>query len=266
MYQSTSADHLPRVCLLRIATLLFFPIASLPVMAGEVSLGVAANFTDTTRELAKQFEAKTGHTVSASFGSTGKLYAQIRNGAPFDVFMAADARRPSLIEKARAGAPNTRFTYARGKLVLWSPTPDAFGDAESYLAQQTFARLAMANPKTAPYGLAAQQVLEHLGHWKALQAKLVRGDSIAQAFQFVVSRNAQAGFVALSQVTSWDDKEGSLWNVPQDYYQPIDQQAILLNRGTSNEAALAWMDFLKSNTAIATIRGYGYDPAYDTAD
>ncbi|WP_421843431.1 molybdate ABC transporter substrate-binding protein [Marinobacter algicola] len=266
MYQPTSTDHPPRACLLYIATLLFFSIASLPALAGEVSLGVAANFTDTTRELAKQFEGETGHTVSASFGSTGKLYAQIRNGAPFDVFMAADARRPALIEKAQAGVPNTRFTYARGKLVLWSPTPGAFGDAESYLAQQAFSRLAMANPKTAPYGLAAQQVLEHLGHWQALQAKLVRGDSIAQAFQFVVSRNAQAGFVALSQVTSWDDKEGTLWNVPQDYYQPIDQQAILLNRGISNEAALAWMDFLKSNTAIAIIRGHGYDPAYDTAD
>ncbi|EDM47725.1 molybdate ABC transporter substrate-binding protein [Marinobacter algicola] len=266
MYQPTSTDHPPRACLLHIATLLFFSIASLPALAGEVSLGVAANFTDTTRELAKQFEGETGHTVSASFGSTGKLYAQIRNGAPFDVFMAADARRPALIEKAQAGVPNTRFTYARGKLVLWSPTPGAFGDAESYLAQQAFSRLAMANPKTAPYGLAAQQVLEHLGHWQALQAKLVRGDSIAQAFQFVVSRNAQAGFVALSQVTSWDDKEGTLWNVPQDYYQPIDQQAILLNRGISNEAALAWMDFLKSNTAIAIIRGHGYDPAYDTAD
>ena len=266
MHEPTSADHQPGVWLLSVATRLLLSIASLPAMAGEVSLGVAANFTDTTRELAKQFEVKTGHTVSASFGSTGKLYAQIRNGAPFDVFMAADARRPALIEKSQAGVPNTRFTYARGKLVLWSPTPDAFGDAESYLARQTFARLAMANPKTAPYGLAAQQVLEHLGHWTTLQAKLVRGDSIAQTFQFVVSRNAQAGFVALSQVTSWDEKEGTLWNVPQDYYQPIDQQAILLTRGASNEAALAWMDFLKSNTAIATIRGYGYDPVYDTAD
>ena len=165
MHEPTSADHQPGVWLLSVATRLLLSIASLPAMAGEVSLGVAANFTDTTRELAKQFEVKTGHTVSASFGSTGKLYAQIRNGAPFDVFMAADARRPALIEKSQAGVPNTRFTYARGKLVLWSPTPDAFGDAESYLAQQTFARLAMANPKTAPYGLAAQQVLEHLGHW-----------------------------------------------------------------------------------------------------
>jgi len=239
--------------------LIFFVIN--PAVAGEVRLGVAANFTDTTRELAQRFEAETGHTVSASFGSTGKLYAQIRNGAPFDVFMAADVRRPALIEEEQAGVPETRFTYARGKLALWSPTPDAFTDAERYLAQQSFSRLAIANPKTAPYGLAAQQVLEHLGHWDSLQGKLVRGDSIAQAFQFVVSRNAQAGFVARSQVKSWDDDTGTLWDVPQAYYQPIDQQAILLNRSAGKAAALAWMDFLKSDTATAIIRSYGYDTA-----
>lgn len=230
-------------------------------LAGEVSLGVAANFTDTTRELAERFEAETGHTVSASYGSTGKLYAQIKNGAPFDVFMAADVRRPALIEAEEAGVPGTRFTYARGKLALWSPAAEAFESAESYLAEQPFSRLAMANPKTAPYGLAAQQVLEHLNQWEALQPKLVRGDSIAQAFQFVVSRNAQAGFVARSQVKVWKDDEGTLWNVPQAYYQPLDQQAILLNNGADNAAARAWMEFLKSDAAITIIRSYGYDTA-----
>ncbi|WP_373001519.1 molybdate ABC transporter substrate-binding protein [Marinobacter sp.] len=247
--------------MLRALALLLSGIATTGAVAGEVSIGVAANFTDTTRELAEQFEAETGHRVSASFGSTGKLYAQIRNGAPFDVFMAADERRPALIEKEGLGVPGSRFTYARGKLVLWSPTPNAFEKAKDYLAQQPFARLSMANPKTAPYGLAARQVLEHLGHWEALQAKLVRGESIAQAFQFVVSRNAQAGFLALSQVESWSDDEGTLWHVPQAYYQPIDQQAILLERGAGKEAATAWMDFLKSETATAIIRGYGYDTA-----
>ncbi|WP_296934674.1 molybdate ABC transporter substrate-binding protein [uncultured Marinobacter sp.] len=230
-------------------------------VAGEVSLGVAANFTDTTRELAKQFEAQTGHTVSASYGSTGKLYAQIKNGAPFDVFMAADVRRPELIEEEQSGIGGTRFTYARGKLALWSPAATAFENAESYLAQQPFSRLAIANPKTAPYGLAAQQVLEHLNHWEALQPKLVRGDSIAQTFQFVVSRNAQAGFVALSQVKAWREDDGTLWNVPQAYYQPIDQQAILLKNGADKAAATAWMDFLKSDTAITIIQSYGYDTA-----
>ena len=230
-------------------------------MAGEVSLGVAANFTETNRELVKQFEAETGHTVSASYGSTGKLYAQIRNGAPFDVFMAADVQRPALIEEEQAGVPGTRFTYARGKLALWSPVAGAFNNAESYLASQPFSRLAIANPKTAPYGLAAKQVLEHLDQWEALESKLVRGDSIAQAFQFVVSRNAQAGFVALSQVRSWENDEGTLWNIPQSYYPPIDQQAILLNNGAGNAAARAWMDFLKSDTAITIIQSYGYDTA-----
>ncbi|WP_240339509.1 molybdate ABC transporter substrate-binding protein [Marinobacter sp. BW6] len=228
-------------------------------VAGDVSIGIAANFTDAARELAKQFEAETGHTVSASFGSTGKLYAQIRNGAPFDVFMAADERRPALIEAEQAGVPTTRFTYARGKLALWSPASNVFDDAERYLAQQSFARLAIANPKTAPYGLAAKQVLERLDHWQTLQGKLVRGDSIAQTFQFVASRNAQAGFLALSQVKSWTGEEGTLWHVPEAYYQPIDQQVILLNRGADNQAAVAWINFLKSDTAIAIIRDYGYD-------
>lgn len=266
MQKPTPTDNQSKHCLLRVTALLFFSVAIFPATAGVVSLGVAANFTDTTRELTERFEADTGHTVSASFGSTGKLYAQIINGAPFDVFMAADVRRPALIEEAQAGVPDTRFTYARGKLALWSPTHNAFNDGEAYLAQQPFSRLAMANPKTAPYGLAAQQVLEHVGHWESLQPKLVRGDSIAQAFQFVVSRNAQAGFVALSQVTSWQDDVGTLWQIPQAYYQPIDQQAILLNRGAGREAAIAWMDFLKSNAATAIIRAYGYDSDYGMAD
>ncbi len=234
-----------------------------PAIGGEVSLGVAANFTHTTGELAELFETETGHRVTASSGSTGKLYAQIRNGAPFDVFMAADARRPMLLEQEQAGVAGTRFTYARGRLVLWRPTPDGFAgegaDAESYLKQQPFQRLAIANPKTAPYGLAAKQVLSHLGHWQTLQDKLVHGNSITQTFQFVVSRNAQAGFVALSQVTAWTGGAGTLWTVPQAYYQPIDQQAILLNRGAGNEAAEAWMNFLKSDAAIAIIRRHGYD-------
>ena len=244
--------------------LLFGWLAAAPhTSAGEVSLGVAANLTDTARKLVARFQADTGHKVTTSFGSTGKLYAQIRNGAPYDVFMAADTLRPKLIEQARAGRAGTRFTYARGKLVLWRPTPNRFADNSpepiGYLSRQPFARLAIANPKTAPYGLAAQQVLEHLGQWQALQAKLVRGDSISQAFQFVATGNAQAGFVALAQVKSWPHQPGSLWLIPQGYYSPIDQQAILLNRGTGNVAAEAWMHFLKSDTAITIIRNDGYD-------
>lgn len=234
-----------------------------PAIGSEVSLGVAANFTSTTRELAEQFTAKTGHKVSTSFGSTGKLYAQIRNGAPFDVFMAGDAHRPMLVEEEQAGVPGTRFTYAIGRLALWLPTPDGFGidgaGAEGYLSEQPFSRLAIANPKTAPYGLAAQQVLTHLGHWQALQGKLVRGESISQTFQFVATRNAQAGFVALSQVIAWSSGTDTLWIVPQAYHQPINQQAILLGRGANNEAAAAWMNFLKSDAAIAIIHRHGYE-------
>lgn len=251
-------------------TVLLWAAGTLAI-AGEVSLGVAANFTDTTRDLIRRFEADTGHRVSASFGSTGKLYAQIRNGAPFDVFMAADARRPELIEQAGAGVPGSRMTYARGRLALWSPTADAFRRGEAYLEEQSFARLAMANPKTAPYGLAARQVLEHLDLWQPLQTRLVRGDSIAQAFQFVVSRNAQAGFVAMSQVIAWEaalapSERGTLWQIPQRLYQPIDQQAILLAHGADNDAARSWMAFLQSETAMAIIRDYGYDTGQTTAE
>ncbi|MGQ7299367.1 molybdate ABC transporter substrate-binding protein [Marinobacter nauticus] len=229
--------------------------------AGNLTLAVAANFTDTTASLVETFEASTGHQVTASFGSTGKLYAQIRNGAPFDVFMAADAQRPQLLESDGMAVPGSRFTYARGKLVLWSPETAAFISPIAYLNEQPFSRLAIANPKTAPYGLAAQQVLEHLELWSPLQPKLVRGDSIAQTFQFIASGNAQAGLVALAQVKAWPDQDGTLWRIPQSYYAPINQQAILLKRGADNTAARGWLAFLQSPDAVAIIQGYGYDTA-----
>lgn len=209
----------------------------------------------------KQFEASTGHQVSASFGSTGKLYAQILNGAPFDVFMAADSQRPKLLESDGVGVSGSRFTYAKGKLVLWSPKASAFNSPITYLHDQPFSRLAIANPKTAPYGLAAKQALEHLKLWSSLQAKLVRGDSIAQTFQFIVSGNAQAGLVALSQVKAWSNQDGTVWHIPQSYYAPIDQQAILLKRGVDNAAARDWLAFLQSPEAAVIIQSYGYDTA-----
>lgn len=229
--------------------------------ARNLTLAVAANFTDTTASLVETFEASTGHQVTASFGSTGKLYAQIRNGAPFDVFMAADAQRPQLLESDGMAVPGSRFTYARGKLVLWSPETAAFISPIAYLNEQPFSRLAIANPKTAPYGLAAQQVLEHLELWSPLQPKLVRGDSITQTFQFIASGNAQAGLVALAQVKAWPDQDGTLWRIPQSYYAPINQQAILLKRGADNTAARDWLAFLQSPDAVAIIQGYGYDTA-----
>ncbi|WP_100638018.1 molybdate ABC transporter substrate-binding protein [Marinobacter salexigens] len=227
--------------------------------AADVRIAVAANFTDTTRQLIAAFGEATGLEAVASYGSTGKLYAQIDNGAPFDVFLAADTRRPELLEENGQGVAATRFTYARGKLVLWTPVPNTFSDPSAWLESGEFARLAIANPKTAPYGLAAQEVLTEMGLWDALQGRLVRGDSIAQTFQFVATTNAQSGFVALSQVRAWDEKDGSLWLIPQTYYSPINQQAILLTRSENNTAAHQWLEFLRSDTARNIIEAAGYD-------
>ncbi|WP_417545296.1 molybdate ABC transporter substrate-binding protein [Marinobacter sp.] len=225
----------------------------------DVRLAVAANFTDTTRDLIAAYGEATGLEAVASYGSTGKLYAQIDNGAPFDVFLAADSRRPELFEQSGQGIAGTRFTYARGKLVLWSPVPGRFEAPKAWLESGEFARLAIANPKTAPYGFAAQQVLTELGLWESLQGRLVRGDSIAQTFQFVATSNAQSGFVALSQVRTWDEKGGSLWIVPQTYYSPINQQAILLTHSANNEAARQWLEFLRSDKATRIIESFGYE-------
>lgn len=226
--------------------------------AEPLRIAVAANFTDTTRDLIALFETTTGHSVAASYGSTGKLYAQIENGAPFDVFQAADSARPEMLEDSGGAVAGSRFTYARGTLALWSPKANAFNDPENWLASANFKRLAIANPKTAPYGLAAQQILEKMSLWDALQPRLVRGDSIAQTFQFVATSNAQAGFVALSQVNAWPD-EGTLWVVPQQMYAPIDQQAVLLNHGKDKPVAHQWLEFLRSPQALKMIKDYGYN-------
>jgi molybdate transport system substrate-binding protein len=226
--------------------------------ADEAAVAVAANFTDATRDIVPLFERATGHTVKVSFGSTGKLYAQIENGAPFDVFLAADSKRPVKAETEGLAVSGSRFIYAKGKLVMWTTKAGLFDDAEAWLKQAAFERAAIANPKTAPYGLAAQQVMEHLGVWDSLQPKLVRGDSIAKTFQFVATGNAQVGFVAYSQVKAWKGDSGSVWEIPADYYAPIDQQAVLLKRGEANAAAKAFVEFLKGDAARGVIVGYGY--------
>lgn len=226
--------------------------------AGDVRLAIAANFHDAAERLATQFTETTGHSTRISYGSTGKLYAQIRHGAPFDVFLAADTERPQLMEQNGSGVSGTRFTYAVGRLVLWSPDPEAFRDARAFLASGNFHRLAIANPKTAPYGLAARQTLEHLGHWTNLENRLVRGESIAQTLQFVATGNAKAGFVAMAQLLD-DHEGGARWKVPATHHEPIAQQAILLERGQGNDAARAWLDFLGSTEAQDIIRQYGYD-------
>lgn len=242
-----------------IAGLALWLAACNPASAADVRLAVAANFTDTTRTLIAAFAKISGLQASASYGSTGKLYAQILNGAPFDVFLAADSRRPELLEGNGRGVKASRFTYAQGQLVLWSPLPEALAAPETWLASDQFARLAIANPKTAPYGMAAREVLSHLNLWSALQPRLVRGDSIAQTFQFVATANAQAGFVALSQVRAWPEQRGSLWRIPSSYYSPINQQAILLTHGAHNDAARQWLEFLRSESARRIIQQSGYN-------
>lgn len=238
---------------------LFIAISLIPVSASAdtLRLAVAANFTDVTRVIVPRFEQASGHTVKVSFGSTGKLYAQTIHGAPFDLFLAADAARPRRLVDEGHAVKGSRFTYARGRLVLWSADQDRIKGGEAFLSNGDFKRLAIANPTTAPYGVAAQQVLQHLGLWQEISKKLVRGDSIAQTFQFTATGNAEAGLVAASQVKGWG-KPGSLWAIPDDYYQPIAQQAVILNRGAQNEGVLAFVQFLKSDAVKATIRGHGY--------
>jgi len=225
-----------------------------PAVAGEVKVAVAANFTAAMKEIATAFEAATGHEVIISYGSTGKLYAQILNGAPFEIFLAADRERPQLLTEQ--GQASTPFTYAVGKLVLWSADPDLIAAGSTALKTEDYTKLAIANPKTAPYGAAAIQVLEALGVLDAVRPKLVRGDNIAQTYQFVLTGNAQLGFVALAQVTL--DSRGSRWEPPQALYDPIRQDAVLLTQGKDNPAATALVEFLQGTEARAVIEKYGY--------
>lgn len=223
-------------------------------MAAEVRVAVASNFTAVMKQIAAGFEAATGHGLVISYGSTGKIYAQIVNGAPFEAFLAADQARPQrLVEEGRA---SDRFTYAVGRLVLWSPNPDRVDAEAAVLRTGDFRRLAIANPVTAPYGAAALQVLERLGLVQALEPRLVRGDNIAQAYQFVATRNAELGFVALAQVAL--EPGGSRWPVPLELYDPIRQDAVLLEKGRDNPAARAFLDYLAGPEARAVIARFGY--------
>jgi molybdate transport system substrate-binding protein len=230
-------------------------------IADTVTLAVASNFADVTRRLVRSFEETTGHNVSVSFGSTGLLYSQIANGAPFEVFLAADSARPKKAEDEGLALPGTRFTYATGRLVLWSPSAGAFENGETWVKTLAFSRAAIANPDIAPYGRAAREVLERLGVWEVAQSRLVRGENIAQTFQFVATGNADAGFVALSQVRAWRKDPGSLWEIPRAYYEPVVQQAVLLENGVDNRAARAFLEFLASPEARRVIAAAGYGVA-----
>lgn len=237
-------------------------IAAAPVMAAadEVQLAVAANFAGPAKHLAERFALGSGHKALISTGSTGKFYAQIKNGAPFDVLLSADAETPSRMEKEGLVLPGQRFTYALGKLVLWSPQASMVDERGEVLRRQAFRRLSIANPRLAPYGAAAQQAMEKLGVWSGLQERLVLGENIAQAYQFVSSGNAELGFVAYSQIRDPDKATaGSFWLVPQTLYAPIQQDAALLARAERNQAARQFLAFLRSAPARELISAYGYD-------
>jgi len=234
-------------------------ISSACARADEVQVAVAANFTAPMKVLAAQYEHATGHKVLPSYGATGKFYAQIKNGAPFEVLLAADDETPARLELEGAAQAGTRFTYAIGKLVLWSAQPGLVDDKGAILSSGTFPHLAIANPKTAPYGAAAIEVLKKQNLLAALEGKLVQGENIAQAHQFVVSGNAPLGFVAMSQVFAEGKlSSGSAWIVPSSLYAPIRQDAILLAKGKDKRAAIAFLAYLKSDAARSLIQGSGY--------
>lgn len=226
--------------------------------ADEVSVAVAANFTAPMQKLAPEFEKTTGHKLLASYGSTGKFYAQIRNGAPFEVLLAADDETPAKLIKEGAAVAGSSFTYAIGKLVLWSAKADFVDRTGEVLKKGTFDHIALANPKLAPYGAAAVEAMKALDVYDRLQAKFVIAENIAQAQQFVSSGNASLGFVALSQVLRDGRIEGSAWMVPENLYQTIRQDAVLLEKGKGKSAAEALMNYLKGEQAKAVIRSYGY--------
>lgn len=240
----------------RLAVVLLLMLSAGWAMADEIRVAVASNFAGAIKRVAERFEVHTDHKVTLIFGSTGKLYAQIKHGAPFDLFFAADARRPELLDTEGVALPGSRFTYAIGKLVLWSPMAGYVDLQAKVLKQGGFRHLAIANPRLAPYGKAAQEVLQARGLWDALQGRMVRGENIGQAFHFVRSGNAELGFVALSQAKQPGQPiEGSWWEVPQTLYTPIAQQAVLLKE---NEAARAFLVFVQSEAAQEIIKGYGY--------
>jgi molybdate transport system substrate-binding protein len=229
-------------------------------LAAEAQVAVAANFAEPIKAIAAVLEKSTGHTLKVTLGSTGKLYAQIKNGAPFDVLLAADTTTPEKLEQEGLAQPGSRFTYATGKLVLWSANASRVDAKGQVLKDPALGKVATANPKLAPYGAAAAQAMDKLGLTTRLAPKLVQGESISQTLTFVATGNADVGFVALSQVLEGGKlKSGSMWVVPPTLYHPIDQAAVVLAPAAHNEAAQALVKLLKSPNIKSLIRSYGYD-------
>jgi molybdate transport system substrate-binding protein len=232
-------------------------LAAAPALAADTQVAVAANFTEPAKAIAAAFKAKTGHTATLSFGASGQFYTQIAHGAPYEVFLSADAERPLKAEQEGLGVPGARFTYAVGRLVLYSKTPGLVDSKGAVLGSGRFEKLAIADPTAAPYGEAAVETMRRLKVYDALAPRIVKGASIAQAYQYVATGNAELGFVALSQVI--DEPGGSRWLVPAADHAPIQQQVVLLRTGEKSPAARAFMTFLKSPAAVAIIKRYGYE-------
>lgn len=232
-------------------------LGAAPALAADTQVAVAANFTEPAKAIAAAFKAKTGHTATLSFGASGQFYTQMAHGAPYEVFLSADADRPKKAEDEGLAVKGTRYTYAFGRLALYSKTPGLVDAKGAVLKSDRFAKLAIADPTAAPYGAAAIQAMRKLGVYDALAPRIVKGASITQAYQYVATGNAELGFVALSQVI--DEPGGSRWVVPAADHAPIEQQAVLLKTGEKNPAARAFVTFLKSPAAIAIIKRYGYE-------
>ena len=249
-----------RFNLRRLLTLTAALALSAAAQAEVVQIAVAANFTAPARALAEIFARTTGHEAKLSFGATGAFYTQIKNGAPFDILLAADDERPIRLEKEGDTVPGSRFTYAIGQLVLWSAKPGFVDGEGAVLKGGKFNKIAIANPKLAPYGAAAVETMDKLGLAAALTPKLVTGESIGQTYNFIATGNAELGFVALAQVLDGGKlKSGSMWVVPAKYHAPIIQDAVILKRAAANPAAKAWMALMRSPNTQDFIRSYGYE-------
>lgn len=242
---------------LRLGLLFLFIVG--PARGGEVSVAVAANFTAPMKTIAVEFERDTGHTAKPAFGATGRFYAQVKNGAPFEVLLSADDETPARLVQEGLAEASSRFTYAIGSLVLWSAKPDLVDASGEVLRTGQFRKLALANPKTAPYGRAAVETMNRLGLLATLEPRFVQGENIAQTYQFASTGNAELAFVALSQVMK-DGRiaEGSAWVVPAGMHEPIRQDAVLLTLGKGNAAALALLRYLKTEKARKLIASFGY--------
>jgi len=234
-------------------------LLSVSAQAAEVKVAVAANFAQPMKDIAAEFEKDTGHKLAITQGATGKFYAQITNGAPFEVFLSADDETPAKLVKEGKAVTGTQFTYAIGRLVLWSPDEKLVDQGGAVLKTDRFKYISIANAKVAPYGRAAVQTMQKLGVLSAIEPRVVQGESITQTHQFVTTGNAQLGFVALSQV--WENnriKSGSGWIVPEDMHEQLRQDVVLLNPGKESSAANALVNYLKSDKAKKLIERYGY--------